>query len=163
MEANMKDLNCIVFITMISIMPLLAQERQNSIFLNQVMTAQEMKETGVENLSIQQRAALEQWINNYTLKIIQSFQTLSQETYSGNYLGIGGGHWIKKNAERGKIIILEDNSMWEISSMDRIYTFLWLSFTNIRVILNDQTIGNYKYLLINTDDGEKAAAKYLGR
>lgn len=82
---------------------------------------------------------------------------------SGSYAGIGGGHWIKKVESGGKIIILEDNSVWEISSLDRIDTALWLPITSITVVLTDYAILDYKYLLINTDDGEKAVAKYLGK
>lgn len=47
--------------------------------------------------------------------------------------------------------------------MDRIYTALWLPITSITVVLSDYPILDYKYLLINTDDGEKALAKYLSK
>jgi len=90
-------------------------------------------------------------------------QFTKKPSISGEYPGIGGGHWIKKVESSGKIIILEDNSIWEISSIDRIYTFIWLPITSITVVLSAYPVYNYKYLLINTDDGEKALARYLGR
>ena len=62
------------------------------------------------------------------------------------------GHWIKSVSNGGEIIILEDNSVWQIDSVDRIDTALWLPVTNIAVCYGE---------LINTDDGERAAARRL--
>lgn len=58
-------------------------------------------------------------------------------------------HWIESVHQNGKIVILEDGSVWEISSLDRINTALWLPITSIVACPNK---------LINTDDGEKAEA-----
>ena len=49
----------------------------------------------------------------------------------------------------GAMVTLEDGSIWEINSLDRIDTSLWLPVTD------------YRYTLINTEDGEKALAKYI--
>ena len=65
-----------------------------------------------------------------------------------SYTGIGGGHWISKKSVNGNMITLEDKSLWEVHSIDRIYTMLF------DIVLYDE--------LYNTDDGEKALAKYLG-
>ena len=75
------------------------------------------------------------------------------------YSGVSGGHWVKKVSNNGKIVFLEDGSIWEISPIDIIYTMLWLPITEIYVMENQ---GVYPYKLINTDDGETAEAKYLG-
>lgn len=136
-----------------------SQQSKNYIPLEQVMTPQEMKATGVENLLQTQRAALERWLYNYTIKIMQFHQSLLKH----DYLDVGSGHWIKRKVEGGKLIILEDNSIWEINPLDRIYAALWLPLTSITIIESDSPIGDYKYILINTDDGEKALAKYLGK
>ena len=61
------------------------------------------------------------------------------------------------------MITLEDGSIWEINSVDRIHTAIWLPITDISVTLSRRPIGDYKYLLINTDDGEQVLAKYIGR
>jgi hypothetical protein len=53
--------------------------------------------------------------------------------------------------------------MWEINSLDRIDTALWLPITNITVLAASSPVGEYRYTLINKDDGEKTLAKYLGR
>lgn len=63
-----------------------------------------------------------------------------------------GGHWIRSKSDDGAVVILEDGSVWEISSIDRIYTILWLPITDI-VACPDK--------LINTDDGEVVEARRL--
>jgi hypothetical protein len=40
---------------------------------------------------------------------------------------------------------------------------LWLPVTDITVLKAPSAVGDYKYLLVNTEDGEKALAKYLGK
>lgn len=36
-----------------------------------------------------------------------------------------GKHKVKKVTDNGKIIILDDNSTWEVSLFDKFTTFLW--------------------------------------
>jgi hypothetical protein len=79
------------------------------------------------------------------------------------YAGAGGGHWINEVSSNGGIITLEDGSLWETSAADRLFTALWLVATNITVLKSQSPVGDYKYILINKDDGEKALAKYLGK
>ena len=73
------------------------------------------------------------------------------------YTGVGSGHWIETVSSGGKFITLEDGSLWEIASSDTVFTSIWLPISNIIVIEN---VGQYPYILINTDDGEKVNAKY---
>lgn len=72
------------------------------------------------------------------------------------YVGTGGGHWIESVNSDGSIITLEDGSVWSINDYDRIDTMLWLPITDITVL--DSGDG---YILVNTDDGEKAHAQLL--
>jgi len=81
---------------------------------------------------------------------------------SSTYVGVGGGHWVSEVSDGGTIVTLEDGSLWEISALDRVDTALWLPTTSITVLESRSPVGNYKYILINKDDGEKALAKYLG-
>ncbi len=53
--------------------------------------------------------------------------------------------------------------MWDVATLDRIDTALWLPTTDITVMRDPKPIGDYKYILVNTEDGEKAHAKYLGK
>jgi hypothetical protein len=62
------------------------------------------------------------------------------------------GHWIKSKISDGSVVVLEDNSIWEIDSFDRIDSMLWLPIENI-VICDDE--------LINVDTGDKVSATRL--
>ena len=81
---------------------------------------------------------------------------------SDQYLGGSSGHWIQENIDSGSKMILEDGSIWEIDPLDKIDAMLWLPISDITIVTSDNGSSGYEYLLINTDDGEKAHAKYLG-
>ncbi|MFV9683819.1 hypothetical protein ACNFD4_14145 [Pseudomonas sp. NY15367] len=59
------------------------------------------------------------------------------------------GHWIESVSSDGRIVILEDGSVWEVDAVDRIDSMLWLPVSEI-VACDDK--------LINTDDGETVDA-----
>ena len=100
------------------------------ITVEKVMTVEELKATGVSTLTREQRAALDQWLSEYTVKLIQLAQRaetrapIGPGTTATSYTGSSGGHWIKSKVSNGSMIILEDGSMWEINSVDRIDTSL---------------------------------------
>jgi hypothetical protein len=79
------------------------------------------------------------------------------------YFATGSGHWIQTVSSNGRIITLEDGSLWEIQIIDQIDTALWLPVTDIVVRAAPSPSGEYRYQLINKDDGETALAKYLGK
>ncbi len=85
---------------------------------------------------------------------------MTTEGKAASYPGIGSKHWIQKVIDGGKLILLEDGSMWEISPIDIVTTCIWLPVSNISVMSGKDAV--YPYMLINTDDGETADAKYLG-
>lgn len=62
------------------------------------------------------------------------------------------GHWIESVSGNGRIVILEDGSVWEVDSLDTITSSLWLPISEI-VACDDK--------LINTDDGESVAAQRI--
>jgi len=78
---------------------------------------------------------------------------------SKNYNGSGEGHWIAENIDFGRFIKLEDGSLWEISPLDIIYTGIWLVISDI--VIFESNDPNYPYILINTEDVEKANAKLI--
>lgn len=59
------------------------------------------------------------------------------------------GHWVKSVQADGKIVILEDGSVWEVDDAETVDTRLWLPTTEI-VVCDDK--------LINTDDDETVDA-----
>ena len=134
------------------------------ISIDQVMTAQEYRDAGIDRLTDSQRIALNRWLIRYTAQLTQPNQaTVPVISPPTSYAAAGGGHWIRERSSGGRLVTLEDGSVWEISSMDRIYTTLWLATSRITVLEATEGVGAYKYWLINTDDGEKALAKFLGR
>lgn len=62
------------------------------------------------------------------------------------------GHWISSVMGSGKLIKLEDDSIWEVDTIDTINSMLWLPTEE--VLLCGQT-------MINTENGEKVNAKPL--
>ena len=62
------------------------------------------------------------------------------------------GHWVKSVSRDGGVVVLEDNSVWQIDAYDPLATMLWLPTTDITVC-DDK--------LINTEDGETAEARRL--
>lgn len=78
------------------------------------------------------------------------------------YAGTGREHWIRENIDSGTMMILEDGSIWELDPYDKFEAMLWLPATDITVIESNDGSPGYDYLLINTDDGEKAHAKLIG-
>jgi hypothetical protein len=116
---------------------------------------------GLHKLSDKEKEALRLHVENLLLLAIKA---ASHKAGSGGvYARVGGGHWIKKNIDSGTYIILEDGSLWKIDPLDRMDAMLWLPMSNITVIESLSGSPGYDYLLINTDDGEKAHAKYMGK
>lgn len=132
-------------------------QRSPTVTVDQVMTAAEMRATGIAKLSPAERAAFERWLTEYTLRVYALARGSSE------YAGVGRGHWIQEVSDGGRMVILEDGSIWEISTIDQIYTMLWLPITDITVVESRSPIGDFKYVLVNTDDGEEALAKYIGQ
>jgi hypothetical protein len=70
--------------------------------------------------------------------------------------GPGGcetGHWIEAVADNGKIIKLEDGSLWEVDSVDTVTTSIWLPVTDV-VVCGSK--------MINTDDNEVVDVRRIG-
>lgn len=66
--------------------------------------------------------------------------------------GCEAGHWIASVAADGRIIKLEDGSIWEVDAVDAIDSALWLPITDI-VVCGDK--------LINTEDNETVSARRI--
>lgn len=61
-------------------------------------------------------------------------------------LACESGHSIKSKSSGGSVIVLKDNAVWEIDSINRIDSTLWLSIEDI-VVCDDE--------LINLDTRDK--------
>ena len=141
----------------------------NLISIEKLMTPQELTATGVAGLTASQRRCPRPMAHQLTATVLQLAQQSRNQTSGGGragggaYTNTGSGHWIKSKSGNGAYITLEDGSVWEVESIDRIDTALWLPISDITVLLAPSPVGDYRYQLINTEDGEKALAKYLGK
>jgi len=145
--------------------------------LDDLIAPAEQTQIGLGKLSRQEKKQLADKIFNLMLVAYQkgkeaatekstpapSRQTAPAPRTTGRiYAAIGGGHWIQTNVNNGDFIVLEDGSLWKVDPLDKIDASLWLPVSEISVIEDDSGSPGYNYLLINTDDSEKAHAKYIG-
>jgi hypothetical protein len=66
--------------------------------------------------------------------------------------GCDDGHWVNSVSSDGQIVVLEDGSIWEVDSLDRIDSSLWLPTEDI-VACDDK--------LINVDSGDAVEARRI--
>ena len=126
---------------------------------------------GLHKLTAEEREALRMHVEALLTAVLSSSaQAAAAPALSSGerggvspYLGVGSGHWIRENVDGGRFILLEDNSFWQVDPLDRIDTILWLPVSDVTVLESSSGSPGYNYLLINTDDGEQAHARYLGR
>jgi non-homologous end joining protein Ku len=75
------------------------------------------------------------------------------------YTRIREEHWLSDKLEEGKIVVLEDESIWEVHPSDRHIIEHWLRISTITVKYTQKE--DYPYLLSNSTEGEDARANYL--
>jgi hypothetical protein len=90
-----------------------------------------------------------------------NIQKSNSKNISKSYTGLNQKHWIKRVDNRGKLLQLEDDSFWEISPIDIIYSALWLPLSNVYV--KESNNPNYEFKILNIDDGESVEAKFIGQ
>ncbi|MFC1608031.1 hypothetical protein ACFL47_08680 [Candidatus Latescibacterota bacterium] len=137
-----------------------AQTGKSIVSFDDLFPINQQKRMGLHKLNDNEREALRLHVESLIVALVSS--SSSPSSPSKTYTSVGSGHWIKKNVDSGDYIILEDGSLWKISPIDKIDAMLWLPISNITV-LNSPDIPTYDYLLVNTDDGEKVNAKYMGK
>lgn len=76
------------------------------------------------------------------------------------YAAVGSGHWVKTTSSDGAVVVLEDGSTWQIESLSRIDSMLWLMADPIAVVDNPR--GMLLYRLVNESSGDVVEAKLLG-
>lgn len=146
--------------------------------IEEVMTTQDLKDTGISGLTASQRTALNAWLNHYTETVIkvtgganslrepiaQSLPSVpSASSVCKTYFNTGEKESISENAH-GKILILLDGSLWQVMGTDTIDSSLWLPVDDVIVIKAERPIACYAYTITNTQEhGEKVQAQYLGQ
>ena len=71
----------------------------------------------------------------------------------------GGDDWIATKSDDGRIIVLDDESVWIVAPSDQSTSGPWVDATSINV--NEGSGGSYE--LVDTDDQEIVEANYIGQ
>jgi hypothetical protein len=86
-------------------------------------------------------------------KTIGAMLSLVAISVIGNVYADCETDYIKSKASDGSVLILGSGSVWEIDSIDRIDSALWLPMDDV-IVCDDDSI-------IHKDDGEKVGAKQV--
>ncbi len=156
----MKRLSILTFTVLAICSVSLAQSQKHILSFDKLFPRSKQHRMGLHKLTAEEKEALHSHVE---MLFIAAVKAMSEKASSGGtYAGIGSGHWIQKNIDSGAFILLEDDSLWEVDPLDRIDSSLWLPISEITVIESSGGSPGYDYLLINTDDGEKVHAKFIG-
>ena len=146
----------LTFVTLICF----AEGRQPVLTFENLFPKAKQREMGLHKLTAVEREALRSHVESL---LVLALSAKAGGTGGGVYAGVGSGHWIENNIDSGSFIVLEDGSLWKIDPLEKIDAMLWLPVSDITVIESSGGSPGYDYLLVNTDDGEKAHAKYMGQ
>ncbi len=114
------------------------------ISLNDVMSQDEQRKTGVSQLTSAQKQELEQWMNNtFVLKMVSSTAPLT----------------LQENIQGGAQLQLSDGSVYEIAPTDQAKATFWL--TPITMTVSQSNDPMYPVLLTNTLSGVSVRAKQV--
>lgn len=117
------------------------------IMLDDVMSQEDQKKTGVSKLTYQQKFALEEWLNkNCVMKNVKKVQTEKQL-----FLSI--------NIDGGQKIQLSDNSIWQISPDDIPTASTWITPIPIQIVPSNYP--DYPSLLVDAQTGVSIKAKNI--
>lgn len=116
----------------------------SAVQLDQLMSEEEQHETGVCNLTLEQKQALEQWITDH-------FVTKSKPEEKELSLAM--------NIGQGQVLQLSDGSYYQIAPYDQIYTTWWITPVSIKISTSG-TI-DYPFLLTNLSNKTSVHAKQV--
>jgi len=115
-----------------------------AIAFDSAMTDEEMKQTGISKLTMPERAALQEWIEDHHTK-----KLVTQNKKTGPIV-----HEVLKS---GRFVRLSDNSLWEIEKKDTPITQSWITAVEIKV--DSCGKGEFPYTLTNTLTGSVVKAR----
>ncbi|MCI0382002.1 MAG: hypothetical protein L0207_02990 [Chlamydiae bacterium] len=145
MKENRSLLICIVSLFVIAILIIFPSSPSFALVtLDEMMSQDEQKQTGVTKLSPNQKKLLEKWIDDhFTKKIANNTET------STLILNIG----------RGKVLQLSNGFYYEIAPEDQEYSSSWLTPTAIQIKEGDDP--DFPLLLKNMRTGTTVRGKKL--
>lgn len=118
--------------------------------LNDVMSLEEQQKTGVANLTPDQRAELELWLNlNFIPKpVTPPPPSVKQAPVT-----------LSENLNNGKQLRLSDGSLYEVSPDDVGLTGFWITPFEVKILPSRDA--TYPVLLVNTNTGTAVKAKQI--
>jgi hypothetical protein len=146
--------------------------QQESMRVDEFMTPEEASATGIANMTPEQRAAFERWLDRYTTVVTR---VAKREPAASRQAHHGMGQQVSYPRHRshvaelingGDFVRLEDGTLWEIYSPDRVATANWKP--NSTITLRERSVfihvGNVQYdvLLTNGEAGTSASARFRG-
>ena len=126
-----------------------------SFAMKRAMSQQEYEASGIGTLRSDQQSVIDRWLDRWTSAVLGV-------SCGGTYPNIGEKQSIQENAD-GRILILDDDSIWLVESIDRVDSSLWLTADEVMITETKGGVAGYKYTIINLDEKEKVLAKYLGQ
>ncbi len=115
----------LVLIICVAVASVVAQQNSNTLRMDQVMTPDELRATGVATLTPAQRVALDRWLNKYTLTLARVLKGTSpagtradcspavESNISGEFAGWSGETIFK----------LDNGQIWEQAEYDYMYSY----------------------------------------
>jgi hypothetical protein len=116
------------------------------IVLDDVMSQEEQQKTGVSNLSLDQKVALEAWLNKTFAAKIKEKETEGQLSLS-------------INIDNGQKLQLSDNSIWEVNPNDVPTAAVWIIPFPVKIVPSNDP--EYPSLIVNLNSGVSVKAKML--
>ncbi len=114
----------------------------SAIQLDMMMSEKEQDETGVCNLTLEQKQALEKWITEHFV---------TKPRYDEKELSLA------MNIGQGKVLQLSDGSFFQIAPHDQIYTTWWITPVSLKITTSGST--DYPFLLTNLNNKTSVQAK----
>jgi hypothetical protein len=117
---------------------------QAQIVLDEVMSKDEQKTTGVANLSRMQKLALEAWLNKNF--VVKGKAEAPQPQLS-----------LSINIDNGQKLELSDNSLWEIAPNDVQTSAVWITPFPVKITSSGDP--DYPCLIVNLNSGASVKAR----
>lgn len=151
---------------------------EQAVPLSQVMTPEEMKRTGVDQLSPDQQAALSQWLGRWTQSVISQSPSYRQSEDLSQWVNRWPSYEQPNNEEptpqqqeergrqnqevarvlnNGQVIELKNGSVWRVADTYQYVSTQWQR--GQRVLISDSGNILFPYWLTNTSIGQQVQAK----
>lgn len=143
----------LIVIAVLVLLPCSAKDQGAAFTMKSAMTPSEYTASGIASLQTEQQAALDHWLNRFAA-------TVFNISCGGEYGNTDEKHSIEGNTD-GRMLILDDDSIWLVEEVDRVDSSLWLETEDV-IVTKTKGPSAFDYTIIDLDDKESVHARYLG-